>query len=942
MSVTPKSLFINRSETSVKDFGAIGDGVQSDVVALQTAGTFPDIIYPQGTYLIDSNCTIGSPGFIHRFSKGSIIFVNTGVTLTINGRIVADNTQMIFSGSGTVLFTEAMDYIPVSWFGARGDGITDSFSAIMKAHNATLSSGGTLFFADGYHMTSGELAFTKPIKILLSRGGISSDGTTSTLISTTSSLTIEGFHSYYSALTPKFDGYAILIKPRPFPDAGQYEFKMRDIHFKGGLRGVNAQGLTGFYGGEFLVEDCFFSTQTDVSIWMDSSVFYSFISRTYFYDVYGAIYVKDNCELKVHHVTVEVNRNGTKPCIEGRGVAHLDVDCCTLMIRRPNPSPDILLYPSANNLDGMSWIRNTKLSPEGYTDLRTGPHILVYDATAPTLNSLYQLDICNNKFYAPSQLNLVSIGRSSNVVTATVTNPWPEGHGLQVGDRVAIGFILADSSFNGTFTVTAIGSVLGSGPFTQTVSWAQTGGDVGQADLGGIIMNAGLSAIEFRSPVTHANVSGNEMLNYSYGLDDSAVITSTILDVAGAGIWKDNKINGPMGYAWKEFKRGGHGFSHIENRIGSQQEYILGPPRNNETQSLMNRIDYSEDFSQWGSLGLTKTDGYADPWGTTRATLLQRSGTIEIWTGNYPGQSITEGMARGIDDTTGSPVSGFISFWGKSGTLDVMSVSVINGSTGNIEFHHSISLAPNWHRYVLPFCRNSDAGVRSLVICPGANARIQGDGYIVGVQVSDIDSDYYFTDGSIASVSNVGNRYEQSQIHAVLTASQAVVTDADKKLISHPYTTSAAANSFLKLDSSSRASIKGIISSGTAPTVDNVSSSIGIGGTLTLSTGSNDLAGSIIINTGTDPDGYVIFDLNYSSTLPGNTPVVNFQLANSDGYWGGIVPLNLSNVTIFSSDNTKVRGWANNLNGQDGYVTPVSFEASLPNGYIINYQVILK
>jgi hypothetical protein len=55
-----------------------------------------------------------------------------GTTLTINGAIDAGPWQ-IFTGSGSISGLPNVDYIYVEWFGAAGDGITDSTAAIQAA-----------------------------------------------------------------------------------------------------------------------------------------------------------------------------------------------------------------------------------------------------------------------------------------------------------------------------------------------------------------------------------------------------------------------------------------------------------------------------------------------------------------------------------------------------------------------------------------------------------------------------------------------------------------------------------------------------------------------------------------------------------------------------------------------------------------------------------------
>lgn len=63
MSIIPKSTFINRSDISVKDFGAVGDGVTDDLSAFNSAissaiSSNVTLTIPQGTYKLSSTITI--------------------------------------------------------------------------------------------------------------------------------------------------------------------------------------------------------------------------------------------------------------------------------------------------------------------------------------------------------------------------------------------------------------------------------------------------------------------------------------------------------------------------------------------------------------------------------------------------------------------------------------------------------------------------------------------------------------------------------------------------------------------------------------------------------------------------------------------------------------------------------------------------------------------
>ncbi len=138
-----------RETVSVKDFGAKGDGVTDDTVAIQTAvATYKSLVIPSGTYITTDNITfVGSV----TFTSGAVLSVASGKTILFSGGVNASPEQTIFTGSGTI--TGLQESYP-DWFGAVANGSTDDSAAINKAIVAT---SGIVWFREdvqGYKVTS--------------------------------------------------------------------------------------------------------------------------------------------------------------------------------------------------------------------------------------------------------------------------------------------------------------------------------------------------------------------------------------------------------------------------------------------------------------------------------------------------------------------------------------------------------------------------------------------------------------------------------------------------------------------------------------------------------------------------------------------------------------------------------------------------------------------
>lgn len=105
-----------------------------------------------GTWTITANTTIPSNISCH-VPAGCVFSISSGITLTINGQVIAGAYQ-IFSGDGSASLANSQ--IPVEWFGAAGNGSTDSTTALRNAASA-MGVGSSLHFGGaGVYMVNSD------------------------------------------------------------------------------------------------------------------------------------------------------------------------------------------------------------------------------------------------------------------------------------------------------------------------------------------------------------------------------------------------------------------------------------------------------------------------------------------------------------------------------------------------------------------------------------------------------------------------------------------------------------------------------------------------------------------------------------------------------------------------------------------------------------------
>lgn len=130
-----------RDVVSVKDFGAVGDGVADDIAAIQAANAAcvasgDVLLFPDGTYVIGSNLTISAD--VCFLPSAVLSFGNN--TLTISGVLSAGATK-IFDGASVVFGSGSTAEIMSVWWGENTTpGSTDMTAPMQRAINASSNS----------------------------------------------------------------------------------------------------------------------------------------------------------------------------------------------------------------------------------------------------------------------------------------------------------------------------------------------------------------------------------------------------------------------------------------------------------------------------------------------------------------------------------------------------------------------------------------------------------------------------------------------------------------------------------------------------------------------------------------------------------------------------------------------------------------------------------
>lgn len=145
-----------RDIVSVKDFGAVGDGVTDDSAAVGLAQAASDsILFPAGAYLFSANVTLTADMIV---PSGATLKPANGVTVTVESNIEAgDYTIFDLSLAGLIALAKRARVARLAWFGVSPDATAaDNTTAFNNAIDACPASDGIeLLFPAGTIQSNG-------------------------------------------------------------------------------------------------------------------------------------------------------------------------------------------------------------------------------------------------------------------------------------------------------------------------------------------------------------------------------------------------------------------------------------------------------------------------------------------------------------------------------------------------------------------------------------------------------------------------------------------------------------------------------------------------------------------------------------------------------------------------------------------------------------------
>ncbi|GAB4822890.1 hypothetical protein N2152v2_009936 [Parachlorella kessleri] len=267
--------------SSVRSFGAKGDGFADDAGAILSANAAPQlafIYFPPGNYRVGSSITVTKPILA---GAGALLSVAAGATLTFTQRITKyDANGALFAGPGVVKLAGSSDEVRHTWFKNVDQGETD-VDALQQAVNSC--SGTCTLLLNGPVFLTRQVALKPPCGVFSS--------TAATVVGNVAGSRGEGF-----VLTPgKFK--------RPVLLSTMWGFSSFGVKIQGGVSGaeIQVQGLLqASEGVSFAVREG--SVRNITNVYVTHMTFANSVQNTVVYRAGASTDLINNCLVRGNFV----------------------------------------------------------------------------------------------------------------------------------------------------------------------------------------------------------------------------------------------------------------------------------------------------------------------------------------------------------------------------------------------------------------------------------------------------------------------------------------------------------------------------------------------------------------------------------------------------------------------------------------------------------------
>lgn len=706
-----------------------------------------------------------------QFTAGMVILISSRDPKFPNSTWVLTTSSAITLETTALTFIREAKVFDVNLFGAKGDGTTNDLSAIQAAVNAAQTLGGTVYFSVGTYgiqTTAAGINITSSIHIKLDSGakilGLGA-GNNYIFTITNANLTIEGQDRYSSTIQCSSGARTISLNgTAPGTGTGEAQLLFRNIGFlgNGGSSYLIDNTVTSpnFTEGTISFEHCKIWQFGATAIKTGTSVYYWRFWDCYFYQSQGSdsginadhLLIGESCDFVAKECIFLQGYGPQIICLSERAV----FDTCQFYGHRTSQivGADIEFQPVTALNSGKAKIINCHFGGENEGFNASRSRIRFRNASHADY-SVIPVTILGCDFVDIGQMT-VSMTRSGSTITGTFLDGLgaPTEHGLAIGNTTLV-YISSgsDATYNGTFTITATS--------TTVATWTNASA-TGASTTGIAIPGRSHAAIKLDNPVRGLDIDHCYFEGYATHILDSQsvakgfVSSSLISTHRGNCRYGDgNRAIPPVFGSFEIFRNGGIDFTYSGSvTVGKNK---ITPSKISENVEIRNRIAWSEDFSHWTASGITVTSGQTDPFSGTTACLLSRNGV----SGN---QNISISI-----NTTGIGNSLYIKFWAKSGTQNfvvcgvfdtTVSETTIVESGAYISNPETFNLDSTWRQYTMVVNGVVSGNTNLLRFLPAGIDTLAGTIYVAFVQVSDYDSSYYPTSGSVYSNSLVGTRLQ--------------------------------------------------------------------------------------------------------------------------------------------------------------------------------------